>query len=100
MPGNVYEEAAAMKKIIETIVKDVVKKETMSCLRVYKAQIVTPVPVGGSTYGVQLLGDTQTLDLPFSSKVGSGLSSGAIVWILVPFNDFKNAIVWEKLYFN
>lgn len=86
------EEAKEFRKAIESVAREVIAQETKDCLRVYKAK-VTSAPSGG-VCSVQLVGDTTTLTIPYSSKASS-VSVGAVVWVAVLFNDMRNAIVWE-----
>ena len=89
------------KKAVELVVKEVLEKETRSCFRVYKASVVTP-PYYDGTKGnicsVRLVGDSAVLDLPYSSKI-VGVAAGDTVWVGVIGNSFRNAIVWEKRFF-
>ncbi len=81
-----------MRDLIKSIVRDVVKDETRSCLRTYKAKIISAP--NGVNCSVQLIGEDSTLVVPYSSKMSTA-AVGDIVWLAVPFGSFKNAIVWE-----
>lgn len=89
-------EAEVFKKTVEKIASDVIRRETASCLRVYKAKVITAP--SGSTCSVQITGDSSILSLPYSSKVAN-VSAGAVVWVAVLFNDLRNGIVWETANF-
>ena len=94
---NLLENAKEMKKILRKIVSEIVREETRSCFRVYKATVVTAPytdPTLGSVCGVRMNGDTTTLIIPYSSKVQS-MGVGDSVYVATTFNSLRNAIVWE-----
>lgn len=89
-------------RVLEGIARKVVLEETKNCLRLYKATIIKAPYVNetlGAVCDVLLSGDSQTLTLPYSSKI-SNVSAGELVWVASFYGSFVNAIVWEKLYFN
>lgn len=94
--SDIISESERIRKAILTIVRDAIAEETKSCFRVYKAK-VTSAP-NGSTCGVQVLGDANTIDLPYSSKAAS-VTVGSFVWVATLYNSFSNAIVWETVDF-
>ena len=85
-----------IKQSLKKIIKDIVDEETKPCFRLYQAKITTPP--NGTTCGVQLLGDTQTINLPYSSKC-SNVDVESFVWVATIYNSFSNAIVWETIDF-
>ena len=87
-----FREGELMREFIKSIVRDVVKEETRSCFRTYKAKIISPP--NGTSCSVQLIGEYNVLKVPYSSKMATA-AVGDIVWIAVPFGSLKNAIVWE-----
>lgn len=107
---NLFDEAAAFKKAVELIVKDVIQKETKNTLLVYKA-IVTQAPytnsAGQSVCKVRLMSDLAaysssdgtSIELPYASKL-SNMASGDLVLVAVLFGSWRNAIVWENIFFN
>lgn len=86
-----------IKQSLRKIIKEVIDEETKPCFRLYQAKITTAP--NGTTCGVQLLGDTQTINLPYSSKIANA-SIGSFVWVATIYNSFSNAIVWETIDFN
>lgn len=94
-------DSALLRRSIENVVRDVVKEETRSCFRVYKAIVVTAPNAQTKRCVVRLVGltATQTLSIPYSSDC-SGVSVGDAVWVGVPFSNFKNAVVWQKIDFS
>ena len=85
-----------IKQALKKIIKEVIDEETKPCFRLYQAKVTT-VP-NGNTCGIQLLADTQTINLPYSSKV-SNVKVGDFVWVATIYNSFSNAIVWETIDF-
>lgn len=79
--------SAPLKKYIRSVIEE----ETRNCLRLYKAKVISAP--NGSTMSVQLIGDSETLKLPYSTKVSS-VTSGC-VWVATFGNDFRNAVVYE-----
>lgn len=88
---NKIKESQKLKSMLESVVAEVVKTYTKECFRVYKATITGK---SSTTFTVQLVGDTNSLTLPFSSKVANA-PIGSVVWVATIYNDFRNAIVWE-----
>lgn len=94
---NVLEEARMLKEMIRGIVKSVVKEETRSCFRVYKAKVVRAPyrdEEKGDVCAVRINGDNTILVLPYSSKT-AGMAVGDAVLVATVFDSFRNAIVWE-----
>lgn len=85
-------ESRTIRRYIEQVAKDVVKKETQDCFRLRKAVVV--FPPDGSTCTVQFVGETQELTFPYSSKVAN-VNAGETVWVAIIFGSLRNAIVWE-----
>lgn len=94
--SDIMSESVRIRKAITSIVKEVIAEETKPCFRVYKAKVMTAP--NGSTCGVQILGDENTMDLSYSSKVANA-TIGSFVWVATLYNSFSNAIVWEMIDF-
>lgn len=90
------EESAKLKNSLKKIIKECIKEEEKSCLRLYKA-VVKTVP-DGSTCGVQVLGDTKTINLKYATAV-SGVNVDDFVWVSTLYNSFSNAIVFATIDF-
>lgn len=88
--GNLSD-SEKIKRAIERVVENKIKTDTRSCLRLYKAVITTPPD--GSKCGVRLVGDDTELFLPYNNIIENS-TAGSVVWVAVPFDDFRNAIVW------
>ena len=93
---NTLNKSQRIKQLLTDLIGEVVKEATKECFRVYKAKVISAP--NGSTCSVRLIGDTETLDLPYSSKVAS-VSVGQVVWVATLYNNFRNAIVWETYNF-
>lgn len=94
--ADIMNESARIRQAITKIVKEVIAEETKPCFRVYKAKVVTAP--NGSVCEVQLVGDDNTMSLPYSSKVAN-VEENAMVWVATIYNSFSNAIVWETINF-
>ena len=84
-----------IRKSIETVVREIIKKETKDCFRIYKAKVITAP--NGTTCTVQLIGDSTQLTIPYSSKCAD-VTANQFVWIAAPYG-FRNAIVCETVNF-
>lgn len=93
---GLQEESIKLKNILEKIIRPIVKEETKSCLRLYKAKIITAP--NDTTCEVQLVGDKTTMNLPFSSAVSSAVE-GDLVWVATLYDSFSNAVVYNFLNF-
>ena len=94
---NALENAKELKRMMKTIIKEVVQEETKACLRVYKATVIAAPytdPQRGSVCQIRLSGDSSVLTVPYSSKVQS-MSVGDLVLVAPTFGSMRNAIVWE-----
>lgn len=89
---SVLENAKELKGLLRRIVSEIVKQETRSCFRVYKARVIS-TPVNG-TCRVQLDGDQTVLTIPYSSRVQT-MQEGDPVLVATVYDSFRNAIVWE-----
>ena len=93
---GIKDDSLRVKQYLTKIIKDVVNEETKSCFRLYKAKVISPP--NGETCEVQLIGDTTSLTLPYSSKAAN-VQSNALVWVATLYNSFTNAIIWETIDF-
>lgn len=84
-----------IRKSIEEVVRETIKKETKDCFRIYKAKVITAP--NGTTCTVQLIGDSTQLTIPYSSDC-STVTANQFVWVAAPYG-FRNAIVWQKIDF-
>lgn len=92
--GNVYEDAKKLRAAIESVARDIVRREMRDCFRVKKAKVTTAPD--GTLCGVQLAGDETELFLPYVSSLASA-SVGQVVWVAVLGGDsMRNAIVWQN----
>ena len=85
-----FAESEAIRRSVEKISSDTIKEQEKSCFRIYKAKLVSAP--NGTTCGVQLVGDNNTLNLPYSTAI-KGLSVGTMVWVSTLYNSFSNSIV-------
>lgn len=86
-----------IKQSLKKIIKEVVDEDTKPCLRLYQAQITTPP--NGATCGVQLIGDNNSIDLPYSNIITSA-KIGDFVWVATIYDSFSNAIVYAPIDFD
>ena len=86
-----------IRNAITKIVKDVLKDEEKPCFRLYKATLKTAP--NGTTCGVQLAGESETINLPYSSAI-NGVSTESIVWVATLYNSFSNGIVFAPIDFD
>lgn len=102
---DTLEIAKVFKKSIQKICKEVVEKETKSCFRVYKATVKTAPYTNENGVSVcdVLLDDEafsqNVMQLPYSSSLSS-MSVGDVVLVAKMFGSWRNAIVWESIFFN
>lgn len=89
-------ESKQIRRVIERIARDVVRTETRNCMRTRKA-VVASEP-NGKTCTVRLIGETLTLDLPYSSRVAD-VTQGETVLVAIFGNNLSNSVVWEKTTF-
>lgn len=90
------EESEKIRRSIEKIVKETIQKEEKPCLRLYKAKVVTAP--NGTTCEVQLVGDSNTMALPYSSMVNNVIQDD-FVWVGTIYGSFSNAFVLFPLDF-
>lgn len=83
-----------VRRALESVVRDIVKQETKDCFRLRKAILTQAPGYGDPTCGVCFVGETQTLNLPYSSKI-NGVADGSTVWVAIIYGSMRNAIVWE-----
>lgn len=91
-----FTDVKVIRDAIIKVVEDVLDEKTRDCFRVKKA-IVKGTPSGG-LMEVLLVGDSNSLFLPYSSRVSS-VTVGSVVWVAVLGNSMRNAIVWETANF-
>ena len=94
--SDIISDSAKIRQSIRKIVKQVLEEETKPCFRIYKAQI-KGLP-NGKTCEVQIVGDENTINLPYSSSI-SGIAVNDMVWVATIYNSFSNAIVWQPIDF-
>ena len=94
--SDIISDSAKIRQSIRKIVKQVLEEETKPCFRLYKAQI-KGLP-NGKTCEVQIVGDENTINLPYSSSI-SGAAVNDMVWVATIYNSFSNAIVWQPIDF-
>lgn len=94
--SDIISDSAKIRQSIRKIVKQVLEEETKPCFRIYKAQI-KGLP-NGKTCEVQIVGDENTINLPYSSSI-SGIALNDMVWVATIYNSFSNAIVWQPIDF-
>lgn len=102
--SNVFEESAKLKQALTPIIEKIVDERTRSCLRTYKAKVVTAPDSTTGKCVVQLMGQSglsnpTTLSLPYSTAVSS-VSVGQMVWVATTYNSWRNAVVWQKIDFS
>lgn len=95
--ADIISESARIRQSITRIVSEVITDKAKSCLRVYKAQVKTAP--NGSTCEVQLIGDDNTMNLPYSSECAN-VQKDSMVWVATLYDSFSNAIVWQPDNFN
>lgn len=96
--SDIFESSLRLKKSIEKVAKEVIERDTRSCLRVYKAVVITPPYVDenlGNVCQVKMIGDDTVLTLPYAT-CANNIVAGDRVWVQTTYNSFKNAIVWIK----
>lgn len=94
--SDIISDSAKIRQSIRKIVKQVLEEETKPCFRIYKAQI-KGLP-NGKTCEVQIVGDENTINLPYSSSISS-VAVNDMVWVATIYNSFSNAIVWQPIDF-
>ena len=94
--SDIISDSAKIRQSIRKIVKQVLEEETKPCFRLYKAQ-VKGLP-NGKTCEVQIVGDENTINLPYSSSISS-VAVNDMVWVATIYNSFSNAIVWQPIDF-
>ena len=95
--SNIMEESEKLRQALTPLIRNIVNEETRSCLRTYKAKVMS-TPSGGKM-GVQLVGEKATRYFPYSSAI-SDIAIGQMVLILTTYNSWLNAIVWQKIDFS
>lgn len=97
---SLMNESLEIRRMIEKIVAEEVKKQTASCFRLYKAVVTTEANDETRLCGVKLIGDKTELTIPYASKFSSeNLYAGTLVWVATTFNSFRNAVVFDTLNF-
>lgn len=94
---SVLSDSSQLRRLLESLIKPIVRSETRDCFRVYKATVVTE-PFSderlGSACQVKLIGDQTPLTLPYSTKM-QNMAVGDVVLVAVIYGSWRNAIVWE-----
>lgn len=89
-------ESKQIRRVIERIARDVIRAETRNCIRARKAVVVSEPD--GKTCTVRLIGETATLDLPYSSRVAD-VTQNETVLVATFGNNLANSVVWERTSF-
>lgn len=82
-----------IKNALDKMSGEVVTKETRDCLRVYKARVSTLPNASTGKCGVVLSGDTTEILASYTAFMANS-AVGDIVWVAVPYNNLRNAVVW------
>lgn len=90
---SMREDAQVVREAIASVAREEAEALTRDCFRVRKA-IVKTAP-NGSTCGVQFIGDTVTVNLPYTSFM-SAASVNSIVWVAILGPSMRNGIVWQN----
>lgn len=93
---NKFDEVKRIKSNLIPFIRKIINNETQHCFKVYKAVVIS-APSNGKC-GVSLMGQTEVLNLPYSSAC-SNVQIGDFVWIGV-IGTFSNSIVWQKIDFS
>lgn len=96
---DILVESAKLKKNLEQLIEKVVESQTRSSFRLYKAIVVVPPNLKTGKCAIRLVGENTILNLPFTTAVNNCLKND-IVWVGVPYNSFRNAIVFTNKDFN
>lgn len=81
------------RKALQAIFDQNFEPKAKDCLRLYKGAVTTAPDQSTGKVGVTLVGDTTEISASctqflLTSKVGD------IVWVAVPYNNLRNAVVW------
>ena len=90
---SLREDARVIRESIAAVAREEIGALTRDCFRVRKAKVVTAP--NGSTCGVQFIGDTVTVNLPYTSFMSSA-SVNSIVWVAILGPSMRNGIVWQN----
>lgn len=82
---------STLKSIVTAILRD--DPEFAATWRVYRARVTTAP--NGSVCGVLIVGQTQSIDLPYSTAV-SDCAVGDLVIVGAVGGNLSNAVVWQK----
>ena len=82
-----------IKNALDKMSGEVVTKETRDCLRVYKARVSTLPNASTGKCGVVFSGDTTEISALYTAFMANS-AVGDIVWVAVPYNNLRNAVVW------
>lgn len=96
---NLFGDASELKRAIEPFIKKVIDEQTRECLRTYKAKVITAPNLTTGKCEIQLIGETATLLLPYSTAV-SNVVANDMVWVATTYNSWRNAVVWQKIDFS
>lgn len=90
---SIMSKSEAVRRAIEAVCRDVIRKETKNCLRVYEG-IVTATDTPNGKADVRLVGQDESLTMPYVS--GLSPSVGDAVMVAVPYGSWRSAFVWRS----
>ena len=96
---NAFNQADEIRKALNPYIKRIVEEQTKECLRTYKAKVIVKPNQTTGKCGIQLIGQDQVLQLPYSTAVAS-VGVGDMVWVATTYNSWRNAVVWQKIDFS
>lgn len=97
--NDIFSQSEQLRQALTPFIQKIVDERTRECLRTYKARVVTAPNSATGKCTIQLVGQTTTLSLPYSTAVNS-VSVGDMVWVATTYNSWKNAVVWQKIDFS
>lgn len=92
-------ESARIKTALQKITERVIREKTRPCLRLYKATVTSAPNTATNLCGVQLIGNTNTYNFPFSN-VAADVKVGDIVWVASLYDSFSSAFVFATANFD
>ena len=96
---NLFNESERLKQALTPFIQKIVDERTRECLRLYKAKVISAPNETTGKCEIQLVGQTTTLSLPYSTAV-SDVVANNMVWVATTYNSWKNAVVWQKIKFD
>lgn len=96
---NLFNESERLKQALTPFIQKIVDERTRECLRLYKAKVISAPDEATGKCEIQLVGQTTTLFLPYSTAV-SDVAADDMVWVATTYNSWKNAVVWQKIKFD